>query len=189
MMKRALAGALAVASLCLPLLALAAEPADPTDDLVTADELRKTGEFESARALALHRSDLFTGIDSGVLIHSLPVLPLLNGRRILIQNELGRMGMTPLDLFPVAFLNAVEVYPDGALPRYGSDAPGGVIDLRLRREYTGGEVGFFYGRSGGKYGREDFHTYIIGSTGNERFQITAGAAYQETNFRAPRRHR
>ena len=65
---------------------------------------------------------------------------------------------------------------------YGTDRPGGIVNLQLRRNYySGGEVGVFYGKSGGKYGREDFQTYIIGGIGNEKFQITAGAVYQESS--------
>ena len=54
------------------------------------------------------------------------------------------------------------------------------------RVYFGGEVGFLYGRSDGKYGREDFQTYIIGTVGNEKFSITAGYLHQESSGRVPR---
>jgi hypothetical protein len=117
----------------------------------------------------------------------LPVLTLLDGRRFPASSELGRMGMTGLDLFPVAFLSAVEVQKFGSSPRYGTDGPGGQIDLRLKRIQTGGEVGFFYGKSDGKYGREDFQAYIIGGVGTDKVQVTAGAAYQESSGRAPLR--
>ena len=135
-------------------------------------------------ALTLARPDLFSGVDSASLIHGLPVLTLLDGRRFASTTELGRMG-TAVDL-PVAFLSAVEVQRVGSSPRFGVDGPGGVVDLRLRRDYTGGEVGVFYGTSTGKYGREDFSTYFIGGVGNEKFNVTAGVYYQESNWRAPR---
>ena len=50
----------------------------------------------------------------------------------------------------------------------------------------GGEIGFLYGKSSGKYGREDFSSYIIGTIGNEKFSITAGFLHQETTFSNPR---
>jgi hypothetical protein len=53
----------------------------------------------------------------------------------------------------------------------------------------GGEVGFLYGKSTGKYGREDFAGYIMGSVGNEKFSINVGYLRQETTFNAPRRRR
>jgi hypothetical protein len=50
----------------------------------------------------------------------------------------------------------------------------------------GGEIGFLYGKSSGKYGREDFESYIIGTIGNDKFSITAGFLHQETTFTGPR---
>jgi len=51
----------------------------------------------------------------------------------------------------------------------------------------GGEIGFLYGKSTGKYGREDFAGYVIGTVGNDRFSITAGYYRQESSFNIPRR--
>lgn len=51
---------------------------------------------------------------------------------------------------------------------------------------AGGEVGFLYGKSTGKYGREDFQTYIIGTVGNDKFSITAGYLHQESSGQVPR---
>jgi hypothetical protein len=50
----------------------------------------------------------------------------------------------------------------------------------------GGEIGFLYGKSSGKYGREDFSSYIIGTVGNDKFSITAGFLHQETTFSGSR---
>lgn len=62
-----------------------------------------------------------------------------------------------------------------------------VVEMRAPdRVYVGGEVGFFYGKSTGKYGREDFQTYIIGTVGNDKFSITAGYLHQESSGRVPR---
>ena len=57
------------------------------------------------------------------------------------------------------------------------------------RVYFGGEIGFLYGKSTGKYGREDFQTYITGTVGNEHFSITAGYLRQESSGRVPYRRR
>jgi hypothetical protein len=54
------------------------------------------------------------------------------------------------------------------------------------RVYVGGEIGFLYGKSSGKYGREDFQSYIIGTVGNDKFSITAGFLHQESSGRVPR---
>jgi len=191
MIKRALPVMIGVLTFCLP--AVAQQTINPfaqtEDEVIMPEELRITGEVNTAPALALYRPNVFSTVDGSTLIHGLPILTLLDGRRFPISSELGRMGMTPLDLFPIAFLSAVEVQKIGGSPIYGSDAPGGLVNLRLNRIQTGGEVGFFYGKSDGKYGREDFQSYFIGGVGNEKFQITVGAAYHESSGHLPRRGR
>jgi outer membrane receptor protein involved in Fe transport len=186
--KRAWPAVLGLLALSLP-VAAQQPPAVEKKEVIVREELEATGAVETGPALTLARADLFSSVDSTALIHSLPALTLLDGRRFPLSTELGRMGMSPIDLFPVAFLSAVEVQKTGSLPRYGSDGAGGVVNLRLNRMQTGGEVGFFYGKSGGKYGREDFSSYIIGGVGNDKFNITAGAAYHESSGHIPRGRR
>jgi hypothetical protein len=62
-----------------------------------------------------------------------------------------------------------------------------VVEIRATdRIHASGQVGFLYGKSSGKYGREDFQTYIIGTVGNEKFSITAGYLRQESSGRGLR---
>ena len=52
--------------------------------------------------------------------------------------------------------------------------------------YYGGEVGVLYGRWTGKGGGDLMESYVLGTVGNDKFQITAGAAYEESSARTPR---
>ena len=52
--------------------------------------------------------------------------------------------------------------------------------------YYGGEVGVLYGRWTGKGGGDLMESYVLGTVGNDKFQITAGAAYEESSGRTPR---
>jgi hypothetical protein len=54
------------------------------------------------------------------------------------------------------------------------------------RYHVSGEMGAAYGVSTGKYGVESESGYIIGTVGDDKLQITAGASYENTTFRAPR---
>jgi hypothetical protein len=57
-------------------------------------------------------------------------------------------------------------------------------------EYVHGEVGFMYGRSvGGKNSFDVESGYIFGVTGNDKFQISAGAFYENSNVDFSRRRR
>ena len=189
MLKRAVPAVVLFLSFCAS-LAAQDTPLDVIyEETVTPEELSLTGEFETGRALTRSRPDLFSARDGALLMHGLPTLTLLDGRRFLGASELGRMGMTPLDMFPLAFLSAVEVQKAGSSLRHGGDTAGGVVDLRLKRYNYGGEVGFSYGTSTGKYGREDMSSYIIGGVGNEKFNVTAGVFYHESNLKIPRQGR
>ena len=62
-----------------------------------------------------------------------------------------------------------------------------VVELRSPdRVYYGGEIGFLYGRSSGKYGIEYERGYIIGEVGNDKFHLTVGTSYERFNGRVPR---
>ncbi|HEX7516176.1 MAG TPA: hypothetical protein VF345_02705 [Chthoniobacterales bacterium] len=54
------------------------------------------------------------------------------------------------------------------------------------RIHVGGEVGFLYGRSSGKYGREFESGYVIGEIGNDYFHFTVGTSYERSSGRVPR---
>ena len=182
MIKRALPAVLGFLSLCLPLAAQQTE-----DETITLEQLRSTVALDTAAALTLYQPGIFSTVDSSILIHGLPVPTLLDGRRLPVSSALARMGMTPLDLFPVALLSAVEVQKVNASPIYGADSPGGVVNLRPNRDfYSGGEMGVSYGTTTGKFGYETKQAYIQGTVGNDKFQITAGVSSEESSWRFPR---
>jgi hypothetical protein len=61
-----------------------------------------------------------------------------------------------------------------------------MLSSSLNPIYYGGEVGVLYGRWSGKGGGDMWQTYVVGTVGNDKFQITAGAAYEEWNGRGLR---
>jgi hypothetical protein len=93
---------------------------------------------------------------------------------------------TPLDFLPSFNPAEPRSVASSAIPD-PKDSLDNAVEMRARdRVYVGGEVGFLYGKSSGKYGREDFQTYIIGTVGTEKFSITAGYLHQESSGRVPR---
>ena len=187
MAKQVVGTVLLSVALALSLLAQTPDPLTVgATATITPEQLHQTGEFDAGPALELYRPDVFNTVDGSLLIHSLPALTLLDGRRFPISGDLARMGIVPADLFPIAFLQSVQVQKISASPQYGSDATGGVVDLRLKRYSSGGEMGVFYGHASGRHGGDDFSAYIVGGVGNDKVQITAGAAYEESTYRSPR---
>jgi hypothetical protein len=90
---------------------------------------------------------------------------------------------------PRYYVSAAKVQKVNASPvsgKDGKDSSAEVMSLPLNPVYYGGEVGFMYGHSSGKFGGDEFGTYIEGGVGNDKFQINARASYQEWNGRFPR---
>ena len=163
---------------------------------LAAQQTNRTDEFDAAASLALYRPEIFSTVDSLVLIQSLPVLTLLDGQRLPVSSELGRMGMAPLNLPSLAYVSAANAWKVNAASGHrtdgkdfgtdGKDLSSEVTSSPLNPVYYGGEVGVFYGHASGKFSGDDFGTYILGDAGNDKFHITVGASYEESSGRLPR---
>jgi hypothetical protein len=145
-------------------------------------------------ALSVYQPKTFNAADRSLLFHKGPVTTWWDGGWLATENALAGLGMASLDLFPVAFLSP-EIF--GTAPAQqrsiapnprsensgmdGKDLAGQMIGSPLDRVYYGGEVGFLYGQWTGKGGGDMWETYAVGTVGNDKFQITAGAAYDEWN--------
>lgn len=148
----------------------------------------RAGDFDPI--FGFYRPELFAAVDSAELLRDLPMTEYL-GERLPGSTTLGRMGTAPVANFPTALVTAE--------PRHKTNkvASGPVIDPKDGKDYssvesmaaekaaltwTGGEVGFMYGHSSGKFGGDEFTSYIMGSVGNDHLQINVGAGYEETRY-------
>ena len=75
---------------------------------------------------------------------SVATLVLVNGRRVetapVADPNLGQGSAFNLNVIPVGAIERIEILKDGASAIYGSDAIAGVVNVILRKDYTGGEV-------------------------------------------------
>ncbi|MDP3906747.1 TonB-dependent siderophore receptor [Novosphingobium sp.] len=71
-------------------------------------------------------------------------LTLLNGHRLPYDSAFGGVDISAI---PLAALDRIEVVPDGASAIYGSDAVAGVVNVILRRDFTGLEASAQLGAS------------------------------------------
>lgn len=88
-----------------------------------------------------------TGVSAAGLrgLGSGSTLVLVDGRRLPDFGEGNassdsQQGFVNLNTIPLGMVERIEVVTDGASPIYGSDAVAGVINLVLKRNYTGSEV-------------------------------------------------
>ncbi|MBI2250669.1 MAG: TonB-dependent receptor, partial [Brevundimonas diminuta] len=71
-------------------------------------------------------------------------LVMINGRRVARTGVIRGNDASDLTGIPVSAIERVEVLLGGASAIYGSDAVGGVINIILRRNYSGGELALSY---------------------------------------------
>jgi len=96
-----------------------------------------------------------------IALHNMPTLVLINGRRVATNGANGRGGSNFVDVnqIPLSAIDHVEVLSDGASAIYGSDAIGGVVNVILKSNFNGSEVGGGYGFStrDGDYSEKSAH--------------------------------
>ena len=127
---------------------------------------------------------------------TLPMLTLSDGRGLPASSDLGLMGTAPVDISSDGSVTVAEIIvrpqdgnsaTDGNDFRMdGKDSSAAIVNSPLNPIYYGGEVGFRYGHASGKFGGDDFQTYMAGTAGNDKFQITVGGGYEEFNGRLSR---
>jgi len=176
MIKRALWGFIALLAVSFPAL---------------GQQATGIGDFDPI--FAFYRPEFFTTVDSVALVRQLQMAELLDGR-LPGSTALGRMGTAPVANFPLALVSAASRQKGKAVstsvtdPKDGKDYSS-TEELAVEKAslaWTGGEIGFMYGHSSGKFGGDEYGSYITGGVGNEHVQINVGASYQEFNGRIPR---
>jgi hypothetical protein len=183
--KPALFAVLGFLGFSLPLAAQQTTRVERSKHETTAlQQLRSPSALESPARLTLSRPEFPGAMHRSVFTDDLVMLTLFAGERLPASNESGGIGMPPLDYFQ----DGAEAQTAEPPRADGKDSPSEVVTAPLSPLYYSGELGFFYGRSSGKFDREIMQTYFLGTVGNEKFQITVGAAYGESNVDVPRFH-
>jgi hypothetical protein len=196
MVKRALCVALGVIGALLP--AVAQQPHHSTK----REESRSAGASSAPLSLNLYSPKAWGAAESSLLLHNGSVPLWLDGSRFsnrITDPSYGfasswvQLGFTSADFLPAAFLSGAQTpaqrpsagrvhAKDGKdLGADSKDSPDEMLSSSANPIYCGGEVGFLYGRWSGKGGGDMWETYVVGTVGNDKFQITAGASYDEWN--------
>jgi iron complex outermembrane receptor protein len=108
-------------------------------------ELLQTLAVDNQGSVPTSFGNGFAAGASGISLRGLgtaSTLVLLNGRRIAPYGlaDDGQKQFADLNVIPTDAVDRVEVLKDGASAIYGSDAIAGVVNIILRRDYTGNTV-------------------------------------------------
>lgn len=118
----------------------------PTQDTITS----KNSEGNSGMGTGLN----LRGLGSGA------TLVLLNGRRIAPSGVEARFA--DILNIPLSAIERVDILPDSASTLYGSDAMGGVVNLILRKNYSGQETRARVGGAAHSSLREQSYSQLVG---------------------------
>jgi hypothetical protein len=149
----------------------------------------RTARADFDPIFGFYRPELFSTVDSFDLVRELPMRGFLDGR-LPGSTALGRMGTASVADFSTALATAEPRHKRASVsgpvkdPKDGKDysSAESMAMEKASLVWTGGEVGFLYGHSSGKFGGDEFLSYITGGVGNEHLQINVGAGYEESHF-------
>ncbi|HTL68442.1 MAG TPA: TonB-dependent receptor [Lacunisphaera sp.] len=118
------------------------------------DVLKKTvPQIQGANNIGIENANIAGGANNGgsqVSLRNIDTLVLINGRRVAASavaagGESGTGGeFVDLNMVPISAVERIEVLTDGASAIYGTDAVSGVINIILKKDYTGAEMSFHY---------------------------------------------
>ena len=121
---------------------------------------------------------------SQIQLRNLDTLVLVNGRRLASSgiNAIGGKNFVDINQIPVAAIERIEVLSDGASSIYGSDAIGGVVNIILKSEYEGAEVGGRYGYSpsDGHYSERSLY-FVTGAEPRPGMNFTISGSWSKTD--------
>jgi len=191
MLRGALVLALGLFGVCFPLAAQQSKHSRATKHPTATSALTP---LDAVSSLSLYRPQILTASNNSILFHNGQVRAWSDGAQLASETALAQIGMAPLGLFPVAYLapnysgtppvpnrSTASVSRPQDVAADGKDLPGEMISSPLNQVYCTGEVGFMYGRWSGKGSGDYLESYVWGQAGNDKFQITAGAAFENWN--------
>ena len=120
---------------------------------------------------------------SQIALHNLDTLILINGRRVAMSgiNAAGGKNFVDINQIPVAAIDHMEVLTDGASAIYGSDAIGGVVNIILKSNYQGGEIGGRYAVSTNSGHYSERSGYFTAGAAHGGVNITASGSWSKTD--------
>lgn len=163
-----------------------AESAAPVQ-VLTREDIERTGKqtvqevlrgvtADSTGSIPSSFSNGFASGSAAVSLRGLGVnstLVLVNGRRMSTYGlaDDGTRTFVDLNSLPLDAVERIEVLKDGASAIYGADAVGGVVNVILRKNYTGASIGASYGQSGDSDGKQIRLTgsYGIGNLDTDKY--------------------
>jgi len=145
--------------------------------------LRKTvPQFSGNSNLGSSNANVSSGSTNGgsqLALRNTATLVLINGRRVAYSpvSSSGGYQFVDVNMIPVAAIERIEILADGASAIYGSDAVAGVVNIILKSDFEGFEIGARYGWAT-SHGHQAVRSgYVVGGVSNGKTSITVSAEW------------
>jgi iron complex outermembrane receptor protein len=168
-------------------------------DVISHQDISVTGQNSDILNVLTKRNPDFVGVGnlgssnaniasgstqggSSVSIRGLPTLVLIEDRRFADSAAIASGGLVFQDVsvIPVRLIDHVDILKDGASTIYGSDAVGGVVNIFMRDNFQGLEIGFHYGDTL-QSSTPERQGWVLAGTGNDTTHIVAGIEVYEAD--------
>lgn len=166
-------------SVAIPVISVTAQSIEKSGNNTNVLEiLRKTvPQFSGNGNLGASNANVGSGSTNGgsmVALRNTSTLVLINGRRVAYSpvSSSGGYQFVDVNMIPVAAIERIDVLADGASAIYGSDAVAGVVNIILKTDFEGFELGGRYGWATSKGHQAERSAYIVGGAGNGKTSIT-----------------
>lgn len=154
----------------------------------TVAELLQTLAVDNSGSVPSNFGGGFAAGASGISLRGLgtaSTLVLLNGRRMAPYGlaDDGQKVFADLNVIPTDAVERVEILKDGASAIYGSDAIAGVVNIILRRDFTGSTVRALAGTSTAGDGQQYnvAVTWGKGDLDTDRYNVLLNFEYKKTD--------
>ena len=123
---------------------------------------------------------------SSIALRNTATLVLIDGQRVAFDPVSGSGGVQFVDLnvVPVSAVERIEVLTDGASAIYGSDAVSGVVNIILKKNYQGLELGGYFGftksdKTGAMY--RDRVARLIAGAATDKTSVTMSLEWSKSD--------
>lgn len=171
-------------AIAIPVITVDADMIENSGDTTNVLEiLRKTvPQFSGNGNLGVTNANVGSGSTQGgsqLLLRNTSTLVLINGRRSAYSpaSATGGFQFVDVNMIPVSAIERIEVLADGASAIYGSDAVGGVVNVILKTNFEGFEMGGRYGWSTNKGKNAERSAYVVGGVSNGKTSFTLSAEW------------
>ncbi len=154
------------------------------------DLLKKTvPQIQGANNIGVDNANTAYNSNNGgsqAALRNTDTLVLINGKRVASSPVAASGGDTfvDLNLIPISAVDRIEVLTDGASAIYGTDAVSGVINIIMKKDYTGAELDTHFSvtkkTANAGYVRERNVSAIAGAS-NKDTQVMVAAEWSKTD--------